>query len=136
MWRLLRPGGRLAITTWGPSLFEPANTLFWDAVRDERPDLYKGFNAWDTLTEPRQLRQAFAEAGAEAEEIRAERRDHTIETPDDWWTIVMGSGYRGTVDQLAPESRERVRRLCAEGLMRHDVTELRASVVYGLARKA
>src|SRR5690349_1979412 len=24
MWRLVRPGGMLAITTWGPGLFEPA----------------------------------------------------------------------------------------------------------------
>ena len=28
MWRLVRPGGVLAITTWGPGLFEPANTCF------------------------------------------------------------------------------------------------------------
>src|SRR5271165_5101267 len=26
MWRLVRPGGVLAITTWGPGLFEPANS--------------------------------------------------------------------------------------------------------------
>ena len=28
LWRIVRPGGRLAITTWGPDLFEPANALF------------------------------------------------------------------------------------------------------------
>jgi ubiquinone/menaquinone biosynthesis C-methylase UbiE len=27
MWRLVRPGGVLAITTWGPGLFEPANSF-------------------------------------------------------------------------------------------------------------
>src|SRR5262249_5036925 len=29
MWRLVRPGGTLAVTTWGPALFEPANSHFW-----------------------------------------------------------------------------------------------------------
>src|SRR6516164_2834703 len=32
MWRLVRPGGVLAITTWGPGLFEPANSLFWATI--------------------------------------------------------------------------------------------------------
>lgn len=34
MWRLVRPGGVLAITTWGPGLFEPADSHFWESVRD------------------------------------------------------------------------------------------------------
>jgi SAM-dependent methyltransferase len=45
LWSRVAPGGQLAITTWGPSLFEPANTRFWDAVRRERPDLYKQFKS-------------------------------------------------------------------------------------------
>ena len=28
LWKLVRPGGRLAITTWGPRFFEPVNTAF------------------------------------------------------------------------------------------------------------
>src|SRR5262245_22757198 len=26
LWRVVRPGGKLAVTTWGPRLFEPAST--------------------------------------------------------------------------------------------------------------
>jgi SAM-dependent methyltransferase len=136
MWRLLRPGGRLAVTTWGNDLFEPASTVFWDAVRRERPDLYKGFNPWDTLTEPSQLRRLFSAAGVELEEVRIERRDHEIERPEDWWTIVMGSGYRGTVEQLEPDARERVRRHCEDYLWRTGVRTLRLSAIYALAHKA
>ena len=39
LWRMVRPNGRLALTTWGPDLFEPANGAFWEAIREERPDL-------------------------------------------------------------------------------------------------
>jgi len=44
LWRLVRPGGKLAINTWGPRFFEPASTAFWDSIRAIRPDLYKSFN--------------------------------------------------------------------------------------------
>jgi ubiquinone/menaquinone biosynthesis C-methylase UbiE len=46
LWKQVRPGGQLAVTTWGPRLFEPANSAFWESVREVRPDLYKGFNPW------------------------------------------------------------------------------------------
>ena len=32
LWRLVRPRGQLAITTWGPRFLEPVNTAFWHAV--------------------------------------------------------------------------------------------------------
>jgi ubiquinone/menaquinone biosynthesis C-methylase UbiE len=56
MWRLVRPGGVLAITTWGPGLFEPANGHFWESVRKVEPSLFKAFNPWDEITTPRPLR--------------------------------------------------------------------------------
>jgi ubiquinone/menaquinone biosynthesis C-methylase UbiE len=33
LWRVLRPGGKLAITTWGPRMFEPGSEAFWLAVK-------------------------------------------------------------------------------------------------------
>ncbi|HZE87922.1 MAG TPA: class I SAM-dependent methyltransferase, partial [Verrucomicrobiae bacterium] len=47
LWRRVRPGGRLAITTWGRGIFEPMNGVFWESVRAERPELFKSFNPWD-----------------------------------------------------------------------------------------
>src|SRR6476660_383309 len=49
LWRRVRPGGKLAITTWGPNFFEPVTTSFWNAIREVRHDLYKGFNPWDRI---------------------------------------------------------------------------------------
>src|SRR5215469_6198029 len=39
LWRLVRPGGYLAITIWGPKMFEPADAKFWEAVRQADPEL-------------------------------------------------------------------------------------------------
>ena len=52
LWRMVRPGGVLAVTTWGPEAFEPGATAFWDAVGQVRPDLVRSFNPWDKLTTP------------------------------------------------------------------------------------
>jgi len=71
LWRVVRPGGRLAITTWGPRFFEPVNTALWEAVRTARPDLYKGFNPWDRISEPDALREILVSAGAEAVDVAA-----------------------------------------------------------------
>src|SRR5215831_20615866 len=43
MWRLVAPGGVLAVTTWGPDWLEPASSLFWEAVREAEPSLFRAF---------------------------------------------------------------------------------------------
>jgi len=44
LWSRIRPGGKLAVTTWGRNFCEPANNGFWCSIKNVRPDLYKGFN--------------------------------------------------------------------------------------------
>ena len=40
LWRMVRPGGQVAITTWGPRMFEPAASGWRASVKELRPDLY------------------------------------------------------------------------------------------------
>ena len=74
LWQAVRPGGRLAVTTWGPRFFEPATSAFWNAVREVRPDLYKGFNPWDRICDPESLSALLRECGIERAEVVAEAR--------------------------------------------------------------
>jgi ubiquinone/menaquinone biosynthesis C-methylase UbiE len=131
MWRFLRPGGRLVITTWGADVFEPGNTVFWNAVRDVRPELYKSFQAWDRLRTPERVAGLFEDAGIPIADTVVENRDHPLGGPQDWWKIVMGTGYRATMEQLSPEEREHVHRACL------GVTSaaVRTPAVYTIARK-
>jgi ubiquinone/menaquinone biosynthesis C-methylase UbiE len=131
MWRFLRPGGQMAITTWGADAFDPLSTVFWEAVRHERPDLYKGFSAWSRLAEPVAVEGLFAQAGIEAVEVTPEDYEQPIESAEDWWNIVMGSGYRGTVDQLTPPERDRVRKAC----LVLSAPSVRLPVTYAIARR-
>lgn len=135
LWSRVRPGGRLAITTWGPRAFEPGNTAFWTAVRQERPDLYREFAPWDIITEPEALSHLLKSAGVLDAEIEAEEATHPLASPDAWWSLVMGSGYRGTIDQLTDEARRRVREDNLRCLASEGITAIEANVIYAIARR-
>jgi hypothetical protein len=92
MWRLARPGGMLAVTTWGPGLFEPANSVFWDSARAVAPSLYKGFNPWAEITSPQALEGLFARAGVAPASAQAVPGTHSLEHPDRFWEVVLGAG--------------------------------------------
>ena len=124
-----------AITTWGPRFLEPATTAFWDAIRDVRPDLYKGFNPWDRISDPPALRALLRESGIEVAEVVARPGTHAISTADDWWSTVLGTGYRGTLEQLDAASRERVRAAELRSIARSGIREVEVNVVYAVATK-
>jgi SAM-dependent methyltransferase len=136
LWERVRPGGKLAITTWGPRFFEPATSAFWDAIRKERPDLYKGYNPWDRICDPQSLSALFAEAGIAGSTIVAEAGHHPIASPEGWWTAVLGSGYRGTVAQLDAPARDRVRDANCEYIRNSCIESVEANALYAVAAKS
>ena len=135
MWRMVRPGGTLAVTTWGVDLFEPANTVFWDEVRLLRPELHKSFNPWDQVTTSDALGGLLAGAGVSEPEVRYEAGVHPLQQPEGFWDIVMGSGYRGTVEELAPDERNALRSRLVRALRARAITDLTTDVVLATARK-
>jgi len=135
LWRMVKPGGRLAITTWGPNLFEPANGAFWDSIERERPDLHRAFNPWDRISKPEGLRQMLAKAGVHNVDILAESDTHPLNEPEDWWRIAMGSGYRGTLEQLNIDAFEQVRQSNLSRLFEERVTAIETNVIYAIATK-
>jgi ubiquinone/menaquinone biosynthesis C-methylase UbiE len=135
MWRLVRPGGVLAVTTWGPGLFEPANSHFWRCVGAAEPALYKAFNPWDEITTPAALAALFTGAGVPHPAVAAVAGQHRLDHPDSFWDVVLGSGYRATVDALSPDQRDRVRERLLSALRSDEVTSLRTDVVFGTAER-
>ena len=135
LWRLVRPGGALAVTVWGPGFLEPATTAFWAAVGAERPDLVGGFHPWTRVTNPAALPQLFHQGGAASPAVEAEPGAQPLADPESWWTIVLGTGYRATVQQLDPAAAQRVREASVAWLRQHDVRELQTNVIYAQARK-
>ncbi len=135
LWRLVRPGGRLAVTTWGPDPFEPGGRTFWDAVRFVRPDLVNDFRPWDRITQPDAVTRLFLDGGAAAPGVAAEAGVQPLGCVEDWWTIALGAGFRWTIDQLSPDEARRVREANLARLRLEGVAGVEAGAIYAVARK-
>ncbi|GAC1583434.1 MAG: hypothetical protein NVS3B24_22120 [Candidatus Dormibacteria bacterium] len=135
LWSLLAPGGQLAITTWGPRVFEPGISLFWEEVGHERPDLVRAFNPWERISTPGQLAHLFLDAGAPTPVVEEESSTQALASADDFWTILRGSGTRSTIDALGPEAAERVRRATVDRLTERGILEVETNVVYAVASR-
>jgi SAM-dependent methyltransferase len=125
IWRLVRPGGVLAITTWGGGLFEPANGIFWDSVAAAGPLLFKAFNPWDEITTPEALEDLFSRAGTALPAVEAATGEQRLDHPDRFWEIVLGSGYRATVNALSRPQSDQVRGRVLHELRSRNITTLR-----------
>ena len=136
LWRLVRPGGYLAITIWGAKMFEPADEKFWEAVRQADPELFRSIKPWNKIVEPDPLCALLVECGVSDPVVVAEPGTHPLNTPEDWWTIILGWGHRSTVDALSPANRERVRVATIGAVRREKIREIRANVVYAIAQRS
>jgi ubiquinone/menaquinone biosynthesis C-methylase UbiE len=135
LWRLVRPGGVLALTTWGERTYEPGATAFWDAVREVRPALERRTLPWQRIATPARLSALFAEAQVAGAEIEAAADAHPLAAVEDWWTIVLGSAFRAVVEQLASPERYRVRAANLAALRAQHIACIEAHVLYATARK-
>ena len=97
--------------------------------------MYEAFNPWDLITEPDALRDLFDRAGVRNATIVAESATHPLASPESWWALVQGSGYRGTLDQLSDAARERVRSDNLDVIRAKQIGEVETNVLYALARR-
>jgi ubiquinone/menaquinone biosynthesis C-methylase UbiE len=135
LWSRIRPGGKLAVTTWGPNFCKPASDAFWRSIKNVRPDLHKGFNPWDRIDSPANLRDIFDQARIASPNITREDRLHPINSAEDWWTIVLGSGYRGTIEQLDLAERQKVQEANLAFIRDEKISAIETNVLYALATK-
>jgi ubiquinone/menaquinone biosynthesis C-methylase UbiE len=136
LWRLVKPGGKLAVTTWGPRLWEPADTLFWNAVDGVRPDLTRAYNPWEALTDPDAVRRLLLDAGATDVRVEAVSGTHPLRSRDDFWSIVLGTGHRATYDAMTTDEQDAVHRSVMDAIDQKQITEIETNVVYATAIKA
>ena len=135
MWSFARPGGTVAVTTWAAGLFEPVNSAFWTAVQRVRPELFKSFNPWDRLGEPELLRQLFGHAGLPQPVVDVEISAHPIRGDEDVLALLMGSGYRGVIEQLSRSHWTRVRDEVMAEVRKSRTVSINADVIYATCVK-
>jgi hypothetical protein len=105
-------------------------------VRDVAPGLHKSFNPWDRICDPQSVQGLLADAGIEHSQAWAEAGRHPIPSPESWWSAVLGSGYRGTLERLDGEDQGHVRAVNLAFIRDAEVRSVEANVVYAAATKA
>jgi ubiquinone/menaquinone biosynthesis C-methylase UbiE len=135
LWRLVKPGGLLAITVWGRRSLEPGQTLYLDAVAEERPDIEARFvDPASRLGDSTLLRDALRRSCSAEPTIVEEVLAHAY-TPADFWAVVLGSGYRISLDAMGPAAAERVRIALRHRMESAHVSEVISDVLYAIVRK-
>jgi hypothetical protein len=100
-----------------------------------RPDLHRAVHPWDQISDPEHLGHMLRKGGVDPDEVIAENRWHSLRSPDDWWTTVMGTGYRGTVERLSFAERAAVREANLAFIRDHEITRLPTNALYAVATK-
>lgn len=136
LWRTVRPGGKLAVTTWGPRIFEPAYSRWLAAIRRERPDLHSAFNPWDRITDVESVKRLLRAGGVTSADVAAEDGIQRLRSAEDWWLIVLGSGLRWTIDQMGPDAAARVKADNVRWLDENAVGSIETNAIYAIGHKS
>jgi hypothetical protein len=83
---------------------------------------------------PQALGQLLSDSGIENAEVTAEAGKQSLESPDDWWTVVLGSGYRWTVEQMNDQEAARVRTANLKTVKDNGIKFIETNVVYAVAK--
>lgn len=134
---LLRPGGRIAVTTWARQAIQPFGRLLDQTIREESrrtsPPNPPVKNAADRIDTEQRL--ATWLAGLGLRDIAVYRI--ALDIPLDHrraWQFVCGTGFRAMLAGLDEATRARVRQNFLSALDRNAVSSLDATSLIGVAR--
>jgi ubiquinone/menaquinone biosynthesis C-methylase UbiE len=92
IYRALKPGGSIAVTSWAPVDQSPAMQTMFGALRAIKPDLPQPQRSIGTLENPDVFRQEILDAGYRDVEIRQVTKPFPVKTIDEFWmSMVKGS---------------------------------------------
>ena len=132
---MVRPGGKLALSTWAKNAFQPEANLFGTVIRSVKSDLTASTRPWERLTDAAGLQRLFADAGVAEPVIHTVEDQQALSHPHDWWTIAMGSGFRGEIEQLDAVQRMRLEELMLRALSKSGTTATGSGALYALAQR-
>ncbi len=135
LWRMLAPGGKLALAVWDKTMLEPVAPMLKDEVRRVRPDVSMPQKPWQRLTDRTLCRAMFHDLGIGDVTFHAVRDRQPLLTPADGWTIALGSGLRWEIEQLSAHDRQLVRSRLLARLGTADVTAVDTDAIVAIARK-
>jgi SAM-dependent methyltransferase len=105
---MVKPGGRIMITSFQENYFQPLRDRLFDRI--SKYGVQDQPQAWKRIANEPGCRQLFETA--KLTNIRVERKNagYYLAGPDEWWEIVWNAGFRRLVSRLSPEDQQRFKR--------------------------
>jgi ubiquinone/menaquinone biosynthesis C-methylase UbiE len=93
IYRTLKPGGTIAVTSWAPIDRSPAMQLMFGAIRAIKPDIPEPQKSIDTLENPDVFKQEMVDAGFRNVQIQSVTKAAfpVVSIPEFWEGMVKGS---------------------------------------------
>lgn len=146
MWRVLKPGGRLAVSTWDK---RETSWRWLDDLIDSYLPASDGAPArsrreHDQTDSPARMRALLSQAGLGSIQVLEETGEFAYSGEDEWWASLWTRGKRGDLERIEgthgaaglarfeAEAREQLRE---RGLTRADGVHQRVRALYSLATK-
>lgn len=130
---LLRPGGRIGVAVFGEHVFDPMRRVFVETVAELAPDV-EVLQPWRRTEDVSVLREVFEAAGIADVDIVTDDDRLPLRSPDDWWRIIMGSGFRRTVAALEDSTAAELRKRCDAYIADHAIDHIVNRTHYAVAR--
>lgn len=131
---LLRPGGRLGVAVFGEHVFDPMRQVFVQTVAELAPEI-EVLQPWRRTEDVAIFRRVFEDAGIAKVAIETHDDRLPLRSPEDWWRIVMGSGFRRTVAALDDAVAAELRRRCDAYIVEQRITEITSRTHDALAHR-
>ena len=135
LWRMVRPGGQLAVTVWADRAFEPGSSILGEEITRLRPDIVVAGRPWERLADAERLRRLLLDGGASEPTIAMSEDHQPLSHPCKWWTIALGSGYRAQINRLTTDEQKTVRAQTASRLARTGAKAIETSAIHAISRK-
>lgn len=119
--RTVKPGGKIAISSFTENAFSPFSPAFLS--------LYESFGkpvpplSWKRLADTAVIEKVYDAAGITEVVFHHEPLGYALQSEQQWWDVVWNAGFRGLLNQLSDSERETfkaqhldtVRALCRNG---------------------
>jgi len=106
--RLVKPGGKIAITCFQENYFSPQKDMLFKSLADHGVQLPP--QTWRLIADEDGCGKLFQDAGLKQIRIEKKNAGYFLNNSSEWWDVVWNAGYRRMVGQIAPEDRENFKR--------------------------
>lgn len=125
LYRVLRPGGRVLVSSWAPISLSPAMRVLFGALRAADPSRPEPQSDINSLENPKVFERELVEAGFK--DVRVEPVEHPIEVyrvEDFWQDMVRGSAPLALLRRKLGEANWSEQEKIALDYLRRELTDL------------